>query len=70
MIEYSVDGKSFRSMDLMTQWSSILHLPWYLMLEEELKVKKHKLRIRISPSSNEKSKGHACRILHFLVNRS
>ena len=70
MIEYSVDGKPFRQLDLIRKWSGILHLPWYLMLEEELKSKKHKLIIRISPSRNEKSKGHACRILHFLVNRN
>jgi sialidase-1 len=70
IIEYSVDGRPFKKMDLMTQWSGMLHLPWYLMLEEELKPGKHKLVIRTSSAKNEMSKGHACRILHFLVNRS
>jgi sialidase-1 len=70
MIEYSVDGKPFKKVDLITQWSGILHLPWYLMLEDELKLKKHKLVIRIASENNAKSKGHACRILHFLVNRN
>jgi sialidase-1 len=69
IIEYSVDGKPFKKRDLMTQWSGMLHLPWYLMLEEELTSNKHELVIRITPEANEKSKGHACRILHFLVNR-
>lgn len=68
IIEYSVDGGVYTAVDLYTQWSGILHLPWYIMLNDELKNKKHTLRIRISPNKNEKSKGHACRILHFLVN--
>lgn len=69
IIEYSIDGKPFQKADLYTQWSSFLHLPWYLVLNDELANKKHKLVIRISADKNEKSKGHACRILHFLINQ-
>jgi sialidase-1 len=69
MIEYSVDGKKFKQVDLYTQWSGGLHLPWYIMLEDELKKKGHTLVIRISNEKNQKSKGNACRILHFLVNQ-
>jgi len=68
IIEYSIDGKEFQSVDLFTQWSGGLHLPWYIMLNDELKNKKHTLQIRMSSDNNKKSKGHACRILHFLVN--
>ena len=68
IIEYSIDGKEFQSVDLFTQWSGGLHLPWYIMLNDELKNKKHTLQIRMSSENNKKSKGHACRILHFLVN--
>jgi hypothetical protein len=39
------------------------------MLDDELKNRKHSIVIRISTDKNEKSKGHAARILHFLVNR-
>ena len=67
-IQYSLDGKPFQTADLFTQWSRSLHLPWYIMLDDELKRKKHKLTIIMSPEKNEKSKGTACRILHFLVN--
>jgi len=28
MIEYSIDGKDWRSIDLFTHWSGWLHLPW------------------------------------------
>jgi sialidase-1 len=69
IIEYSIDGGAFRSKDLYTQWSSFLHLPWYVMLDDELKNKKHSIVIRMAEGKNDKSKGHACRLLHFLVNR-
>jgi sialidase-1 len=68
-IRYSIDGRPFQMAELYTQWSHFLHLPWYIMLDDELKPKQHKLTIMMSPDKNEKSKGTACRILHFLVNR-
>ena len=69
IIEYSIDGKPFQKADLYTQWSSFLHLPWYVILNDELARKNHRLVLRISSNKNEKSKGNACRILHFLVNQ-
>lgn len=69
IIEYSIDGKPFQKADLYTQWSSFLHLPWYVILNDELLRKNHRLTVRISSNKNEKSKGNACRILHFLVNQ-
>ena len=68
IISYSIDGKPFKKLDLFTTWSENLHLPWYLILGDPLKEKKHVLRVRILHEKNEKSKGNACRILHFLVN--
>lgn len=68
-IQYSLDGKPLQTADLFTQWSRSLHLPWYIMLDDELKRRKHKLTIIMSSEKNEKSKGTACRILHFLVNQ-
>lgn len=68
MIEYSIDGKPFKTKNLFTQWSGFIHLPWYIMLDDELKDKKHNIIIRTSADKSEKSKGNACRILHFLVN--
>jgi sialidase-1 len=67
-IEYSLDGKPFQKIDLFTRWSRMLHLPWYVMLNDELSNSKHTVRIRISEEKNEKSSGNACRIIHFLVN--
>ena len=68
MIEYSIDGSPFKKVDLYTQWSGGLHLPWYVMLHDELQDKKHSVTIRTLAEKNGKSKGNACRILHFLVN--
>ncbi|MFA5244875.1 MAG: sulfatase-like hydrolase/transferase [Pedobacter sp.] len=68
IIEYSIDGGDFKKLDLFTQWSSGLHLPWYLMLDDQLSDGKHILKLRIASDKNSNSKGNACRILHFLVN--
>lgn len=68
MIEYSIDGAAFKKIDLYTQWSGGLHLPWYLMLNDELQNKKHTVIIRTISEKNNNSKGNTCRILHFLVN--
>ena len=68
IIEYSIDGKEWKTIDLYTQWSGWLHLPWYLTLGDELKPGSHVLRMRLSDSKNEASKGTVCRIRYFFVN--
>ena len=68
VIDYSVDDRPFRQLDLYTRWSEWLHLPWYLLLGSGLTDGPHTLHIRISGTGNPHGKGHACRIVHFLVN--
>ncbi len=68
IIEYSIDNTPFQKIDLFTQWSKMLHLPWYLVLGSDLKEKKHTLTIRIVNEKNKESEGNACRIVHFLIN--
>ncbi|MET3115256.1 lysophospholipase L1-like esterase [Pedobacter sp. CG_S7] len=68
ILEYSIDGKAFPAIDLFTQWSKNLHLPWYKMLADELDEGNHKLELIILNKNNSLSKGHAIRILNFLVN--
>lgn len=68
IVEYEIDGKIKNKKDLFTQWSHMLHLPWYVILEDELPDTKHTLKLTISSSHNPKSKGHAARIQQFLVN--
>ncbi|WP_128543933.1 SGNH/GDSL hydrolase family protein [Larkinella soli] len=68
VVEYRIDGGPYRKMDLYTQWSHLLHLPWYKLFAEDLPAKNHVLDLRISSQKNPKSAGTACRIVYFLVN--
>jgi sialidase-1 len=68
IIEYRIDSNGWKSMDLYTQWSGWLHLPWFLVLGDDLKKGSHELRIRPGKSHNEASTGTVCRIRYFLVN--
>ena len=68
IIEYRIDSGKKAKLNLFTPWSNSLHLPWYLMLGDGLKNGKHILEIKIS-SGNGDAGGHACRIVHFLVNK-
>lgn len=68
IVEYSIDNSPWKKMDLFTRWSARLHLPKYYVLEAELQLGKHKLKVRITNEKNENSKGHACRIANFFIN--
>ncbi|RPE12175.1 SGNH/GDSL hydrolase family protein [Chitinophaga lutea] len=67
-IRYRIDGKPARTLSLHTQWSKRLHLPWYLMLDDELAPGKHRLQVEILQEHDPAATGTACRIAHFLVN--
>lgn len=68
ILEYSIDRSDFKAVDQFTQWSTQLHLPWLIILEDELKAGKHKLILRVAKDKNRESKGNACRIHQFTVN--
>lgn len=67
-VEYSIDNGVYQSIDLYTQWSSYLHLPWYVLFNGALKNKQHELKVRIAKDKNSASKGTACRIVYFFLN--
>lgn len=67
-ITYTIDGRNAKTLDTYTPWSNQLHLPWYLMLADELSAGRHKLHLTISGEKNEKSEGNAVRVVHLLVN--
>jgi sialidase-1 len=69
IIQYSIDNGKQQEMDLYTKWSKNLHLPWYVLLGDDLKKGRHSLHVFISGKHNESSKGTALRIAHFLVNK-
>ncbi|HJP63238.1 MAG TPA: GDSL-type esterase/lipase family protein [Mucilaginibacter sp.] len=68
-ISYSIDNGPVKNIDLYTEWSGFLHLPWYLLLGSDLTNGNHTLKITINDLKNKKSIGHACRIVNFLVNK-
>lgn len=68
IVEYSIDGGKYHTIDLYTQWSSYLHLPWYVLFAGDLENKQHTVKVRISKEKNSDSKGTACRIVYFLLN--
>ncbi|MES2418835.1 MAG: GDSL-type esterase/lipase family protein, partial [Bacteroidota bacterium] len=69
IINYTIDGKNPKTIDLYTRWSKNLHLPWYLLLGDGLSNNTHILRLSIANNHHEKSLGNACRIIHFLINK-
>lgn len=68
IIEYSVDGSEFKEVDLFTEWSSHLNLPWASMLETNLDEGNHTLTIITTNKKNPRSKGYGCVIESFLIN--
>jgi sialidase-1 len=68
-INYTIDGKEEKLIDLYSRYSASLHLPQYILLGDELKKGKHVLRVKIADEHNERSKGNAVRIVYFLVNK-
>ncbi len=69
IISYRVDDSPEKTIDLFTEWSSGLHLPWYLVLGSALPTGNHVLHIKVLKEHNAKSKGSICRIVHFLINK-
>ncbi len=68
LLEFRTDAGEWKSCPLFTQWSPSLHLPWAVMLESELPEGDHVVELRVADSKDDRSKGHALRIIHFLVN--
>lgn len=68
IIEYSIDKGKWKKINLYTEWSARLHLPWYVLFDSALKNKQHVIQLKISNEQPVAGKGHACRIVQFLVN--
>ena len=67
-IEFRVDGGEPRQIDTFTHWSTGLHLPWALILDDGLKNGQHTVTVRIAEGHNDKGKGTALRVFHLLLN--
>jgi len=68
IIIYHVDNGPEQVIDLFTEWSNFLYLPWYVVLASGLPDGEHTLYLKISTEKNPASKGNACRIVNFLIN--
>ncbi|MDQ2862669.1 MAG: GDSL-type esterase/lipase family protein, partial [Bacteroidota bacterium] len=68
IFQYRVDNGDLHTINLFTQWSNSLHLPWYLVLADGLQTRRHTLEVK-TISSKSNPGGSACRIVHFLVNK-
>ena len=68
-ISYRIDGRPWKEQNLFTKWSSHLHLPWYYTLANGLSSENHTLELRLTNEKDNRSKGTACRIRYFYVNR-
>jgi len=68
ILSYSIDNGPEKQMDLFTEWSQSLHLPWFILFGSNLSNGNHLLKVTISKEKNKRSKGTACRIVNFLVN--
>ncbi len=67
-IEFSIDGGEYRQLDTFTHWSSGLHLPWALILDDSLKNGQHTAKVRIAAGRDAKGSGTALRVFHLLLN--
>jgi sialidase-1 len=68
IIEYSIDESDWKKMDLFTQWSKNLYLPWFYTLGSGLKSGKHTLQIRLTDEKNPESAGNKCVLRYFYFN--
>lgn len=67
-LEHSIDGSPFRLVDPFTQWSTGLHLPWAVILDDGLAPGRHDVTVRIAAGHDGRSTGTALRVFHLLLN--
>ena len=67
-VEFSFDGGSWRRRNLFTEWSPTLHIPWAHVLDGDLALGSHELRMRVSGEKDSRSAGTAVRIVNLLAN--
>lgn len=67
-LEVQIDGGDWKTVELYHGYSAGLHYPRTVMFATDLQPGLHQIHVRISNNHNEKSKGHAARILSFVAN--
>ena len=65
VIDYTIDGGPAKTLDTWTPWSNSLHLPWTVMLADDLPAGKHTVTIRTTDKQKTRTALH---IIHILLN--
>lgn len=65
ILEYSVDGGPWIQRDTYTRWSKALHLPWPLVLVDDLSDEEHEITIRTTDQAKARTALH---VIHVLLN--
>ncbi len=68
IVETSIDKGPYKPSNLFHDFSTGLHYPRTVIFDADLKPGKHTLRLRISADKDQRSSGHAMRVLHFVAN--
>ena len=64
VLVYQVDGGRTQLLDMHTQWSNALYIPWVYMLATELEEGHHVLTVRVAKGAKTE-----CQIRNFVVNQ-
>jgi hypothetical protein len=67
-LDVRVDGGEWRTVELYHNYSAGLHYPRTVMFDSELPPGRHVVEVRVSAEKHENSRGHAARVLQFVVN--
>lgn len=67
-LEASIDGGQPKKVNLYAAHSKNLHYPRTVMFADELPEGRHTLQLKVSQERDDRSSGHAARVLHFVVN--
>lgn len=68
VLECRIDGGAPQIMDMFDSYCPAFHRPVCRIVAEDLAPGKHRLQLRMSDQKNDKSVGHAARILRFVAN--
>ena len=65
VLQFSIDGGAFKTVDTTTRWSKGLHLPWPLMLADGLAPSPHNISIQTTADAKDRTALH---VIHILEN--
>lgn len=67
-LEYSLDGKAWRSLNLSHRFSKGLHYPRTVLFADEIADEPHSIRVRLSDQQSDYGHQPVARILNFVIN--